>query len=327
MAEGTGDPQVVPSRHLGRWITAGIVLLAIAYLLYAMATNERFQWDVVVKYLFAEPILLGVLNTMILTALAMVIGILLGILIAVGRLSDNVIVSKAAWFYAWFFRGTPLLVQLLFWFFLSALVPKIALGVPFGPDLFSIDTNNLITPFMAAMLGLGLNEAAYMSEIVRSGISSVAPGQTEAAKSIGMTRLKTMRRVVLPQAMRIIIPPTGNETIGMLKQTSLVLVIGYSELLTSASLIYSRTYQTIPLLIVAALWYLFITALLSIGQFYLERRYGRGFSPLSAIRTDKSAKTDKATPVGNTTALPFSSEPPAVAGTTAAMTMDAGRSL
>ncbi len=279
---------VVPSRHTGRWITAGAVLLIVALLLYSMATNTRFEWHVVGKYLFAKPILMGVLNTMILTVLAMVIGILLGIVIAVGRLSDNLIVSKAAWFYAWFFRGTPLLVQLLFWFFLSALVPRIALGVPFGPELFSLDTNALITPFMAAMLGLGLNEAAYMSEIVRSGISSVTPGQTEAAKSIGMTRLQTMRRVVLPQAMRIIIPPTGNETIGMLKQTSLVLVIGYSELLTSASLIYARTYQTIPLLIVAAIWYLFITALLSIAQYFLEKRYGRGFSPLSAIRTDKA---------------------------------------
>jgi polar amino acid transport system permease protein len=278
---------VVPSRHTGKWISAGAVLLIAVLLLYSMATNNRFEWDVVGQYLFAKPILLGVMNTMILTVLSMIIGILLGIVIAVGRLSDNLIVSKAAWFYAWFFRGTPLLVQLLFWFFLSALVPRIGLGVPFGPELFSLDTNDLITPFMAAMLGLGLNEAAYMSEIVRSGISSVTPGQTEAAKSIGMTRLQTMRRVVLPQAMRIIIPPTGNETIGMLKQTSLVLVIGYSELLTSASLIYSRTYQTIPLLIVAAIWYLFITALLSIAQYFLEKRYGRGFSPLSSIRVDK----------------------------------------
>ncbi len=278
---------VVPTRHTGRWVTAGVVLLLAALLIYSMATNTRFEWDVVAEYLFAAPILMGVLNTMILTVLAMVIGILLGIAIAVGRLSENLIVSKAAWFYAWFFRGTPLLVQLLFWFFLSALVPTMTLGVPFGPELLSLNTNDLITPFMAAMLGLGLNEAAYMSEIVRSGISSVTPGQTEAAKSIGMTRLQTMRRVVLPQAMRIIIPPTGNEVIGMLKQTSLVLVIGYSELLTSASLIYSRTYQTIPLLIVAAIWYLFITALLSLAQYFLEKRYGRGFSPLSAIRAEK----------------------------------------
>lgn len=301
--------QVVPSRHTGRWITATVVLVLVALLLYAMATNERFQWDVVGKYLFADPILMGVLNTLILTVLAMIIGIVLGIVVAVGRLSDNFIVSKAAWFYAWFFRGTPLLVQLLFWFFLSALVPRIALGVPLGPELFSFDTNSLITPFMAAMLGLGLNEAAYMSEIVRSGISSVTPGQTEAAKSIGMTRLQTMRRVVLPQAMRIIIPPTGNETIGMLKQTSLVLVIGYSELLTSASLIYSRTYQTIPLLIVAALWYLFITAVLSVAQYFLERRYGRGFSPLSAIRVDKN-KQDKNTE--NTDKLDKDTSGPAV---------------
>ncbi|MFV0432392.1 MAG: amino acid ABC transporter permease, partial [Leucobacter sp.] len=218
----------------------------------------------------------------------------LGIVLAVARLSPSPIVSGAAWLYSWFFRGTPLLVQLLFWLFLSALFPVIAFGVPFGPDLFAFDTNTLITPFSAAILGLALNEAAYMSEIIRAGLLSVPKGQTEAAEAIGMTRLQTMRRVILPQAMRIIIPPTGNETIGMLKHTALVLVIGYADLLTSASLIYARTFETIPLLIVAAIWYLIITAILSVIQYYIERHFGRGFQAGQA-KKERKEKVDTVT--------------------------------
>jgi polar amino acid transport system permease protein len=176
------------------------------------------------------------------------------------------------------------MVQLLFWFFMAALIPKLVLGIPFGPSFFEISTNHLISPFTAALLGLALNEGAYMGEIVRSGIRAIPVGQTEAAKAIGMSRLQTMRRVILPQAMRVIIPPTGNETIGMLKYTSLVIVIGYSELLTSVSIIYSRTFQTIPLLIVAALWYLAVTAVLSVGQYYVERHFERGFTPVKAAK-------------------------------------------
>lgn len=249
-----------------------------------MVGNKRFQWDVVGDYLFSAPILQGVLRTLMLTGSAMVIGILLGILFAVMRLSPNPILSGASWLYSWFFRGTPLLVQLLFWYFLSALYPSI------GAGHLTFDTNSLISPLTAALLGLGLNEGAYMSEIVRSGILSVPPGQAEAASAIGMTRVQVMRRVVLPQAMRVIIPPTGNETIGMLKQTALVLVIGYSELMTSASLIYARTYETIPLLIVAALWYLAISAILSIIQYYVERHFGRGFSNQRLRRPGRSAR-------------------------------------
>lgn len=270
---GQGDARVVlPTRHPLRWVAAGFILLAAVGAGLQMVQNERFQWDVVGKYLFSEPILQGVLRTLMLTVLAMVIGLVLGVVIAVMRLSPNPILSYAAWLYSWFFRGTPLLVQLLFWYFLSALYPSIGAGE------LTFSTNSLISPLTAALLGLGLNEGAYMSEIVRSGILSVPPGQNEAAQALGMTRTKVMLRVVLPQAMRVIIPPTGNETIGMLKHTALVLVIGYSELMTSASLIYSRTYETIPLLIVAALWYLSITAVLSIGQFFIERHFGRGFS-------------------------------------------------
>ena len=271
------DLPVKAVRHPGRLLAVAVIAVLAAMAVHMLVTNERFQWDVVGKYLFAEPILSGVARTLVLTAIAMVIGVALGVVAAVARLSPNPIVSRAALLYVWFFRGTPLLVQLLFWFFLGALLPRISLGIPFGPEFVSISSNDLITPFFAAIVGLGINEGSYMSEIVRAGILSVSKGQTEAALAIGMTRMQTMRRVVLPQAMRVIIPPTGNETIGMLKNTSLVIVIGYAELLTSASLIYARTYETIPLLIVAALWYLLITAILSVGQHYVERYFGRGY--------------------------------------------------
>src|SRR4029079_8085301 len=178
----------------------------------------------------------------------------------------------------WLFRGTPVLVQLLFWQFISALYPTLSFGIPFGPEVVHCDATHLITPFTAAILGLGLNEAAYMAEIVRAGIISVDEGQSDAASALGMTRLQTMRRIVLPQAMRVILPPTGNETISMLKTSSLVSVIAYTELLYSVQLIYSVNYETIPLLIVASMWYLIVTTVLSIGQYYLERRFGRGAS-------------------------------------------------
>jgi polar amino acid transport system permease protein len=192
------------------------------------------------------------------------------------RQSPNPLVSGASWVYVWFFRGTPVLVQLLFWNFVSALYPRISLGIPFGPAFVHVDANALITPFAAAILGLGLNEAAYMAEIVRAGIISVEEGQTDAAQALGMTRLQTMRRIVLPQAMRVIVPPTGNETISMLKTSSLVSVIAYTELLYSVQLIYAVNYRTIPLLIVASIWYLIVTTVLSIAQYYVERYFGRG---------------------------------------------------
>lgn len=214
--------------------------------------------------------------TIELTAISMAIGIVLGVVLAVMRLSTNPLVSSASWIYIWVFRGTPVLVQILFWNYIGALYPRISLGVPFGPQFFHVSANSLITPFAAGILALGLNEGAYMAEIVRAGILSVDEGQTEAAHALGMTRLQTMRRIVLPQAMRVIIPPTGNETISMLKTSSLVSVIALSELLYSAQLIYAVNYRTIPLLIVASLWYLILTTLFSVGQYHLERRFGRG---------------------------------------------------
>jgi polar amino acid transport system permease protein len=282
-AEG-GQPRsaesvkAVPVRHPGRWVAAVVVAVVVVALVRSAVTNPRFDWGLVGHYFFTSDVLHGLLVTIELTVVAMAVGIVLGVVLAVMRLSPNPLVSSSSWVYIWFFRGTPVLVQLLFWNFIAALYPHISIGIPFGPEFFSIDANKAITPFVAAILGLGLNEGAYMSEIVRAGILSVDEGQTDAAHALGMTRLQTMRRIVLPQAMRVIIPPTGNETISMLKTSSLVSVIAYTELLYTVQLIYAQNYKQIPLLLVASLWYLIVTTLLSIGQYYLERRFGRGSS-------------------------------------------------
>jgi polar amino acid transport system permease protein len=268
--------KAVPVRHPGRWIAIVVLAVLAAMLVHALFTNKAFNWPVVGQYLFAPQILNGLKNTLILTILSMVIGVVGGIGLAVMRLSPNRILSAVAWLYIWLFRGVPLIGQLLFWNFFAVLYSRLSLGIPFGPEFFSFDVNTVITQFVASLLGLGLNEAAYMAEIVRSGLQSVDEGQSEAAGALGLSRTQTLRRIVLPQAMRVIIPPTGNETISMLKTTSLVVVIGYSELLTSAQRIYSNNFQTIALLIVVAIWYLALTSILSVGQYYVERRFGRG---------------------------------------------------
>ena len=265
--------EAVPVRHPGRWVAAAIVVLLSAALIASIATNPRFEWSIVGDYFFSTRVLDGLVITLELTVVSMAIGIALGIVLAVMRLSPNPLVSVASWVYVWFFRATPVLVQILFWSNISALYPRLSLGIPFGPQLTDFSANDVITPFAAGVLALGLNEAAYMAEIVRAGILSVEEGQVEAAQSLGMTRLQTMRRIVLPQAMRVIIPPTGNETISMLKTTSLVSVIAVTELLYSVQLIYAVNFQTIPLLIVASIWYLIFTTVLSIGQYYVERRF------------------------------------------------------
>jgi polar amino acid transport system permease protein len=280
---GTERPEeieAVPVRRPGRWIASAIVLVIAASIIRAIVVNPRFQWGVVGDYLFDSRILHGVLKTLELTVVSMAVGIVLGIVLAVMRLSPNPLVSGLSWLYIWFFRGTPLLVQLLFWNFGAALFPHITLGVPFGgPAVIDVSYNAAISAFVAAILGFGLNEGAYMAEIVRAGIISVDEGQTEAAQSLGLSRLQTLRMIVLPQAMRVIIPPTGNETISMLKNTSLVLVLGsVVDLLFATQQIYAATYQTIPLLIVASIWYLALTSVLYVGQFFIERRFGRGFS-------------------------------------------------
>ncbi|WP_206784373.1 amino acid ABC transporter permease [Amycolatopsis sp. MtRt-6] len=270
--------KAVPVRHYGRWV-AGVIILFLAFIVVrSVITNDALQWPVVGEYLFDDRVLRGLQNTLILTVISMLIGIVGGILLAVMRLSPNPLTSGAAGIYIWLFRGTPLITQLVIWNFLALAYPRLGLGVPFGPEFVSWDTNQLITQFTASLLGLGLNEAAYMAEIVRGGIQSVDSGQLEAASALGMSRTKTLRRIILPQAMRVIIPPTGNETISMLKTTSLVVAIGYFELMVAVQTIYSQNYKTVPLLITAAIWYLFMTSVLTLVQIQIEKRFARGTS-------------------------------------------------
>src|SRR6476620_11960225 len=277
MATDTAEPaapeeiQAIPVRHPGRWVAVAILVLLGITLGNSVASNSRFQWGIIRHYLFDDRILRGVVVTIELTIAAMAIGIALGVLLAVMRLSPNPIVASVSWVYIWIFRGTPVLVQILLWYNIAALYPRFSLGIPFGPTFAHFSASAVITPFVAGTLALGLNEGAYMAEIVRAGIVSVSEGQTQAAQSLGMTRLLTMRRIVLPQAMRVIIPPTGNETISMLKTTSLVSAIALAppELLGAAQNIYDRTYEVIPLLIVASIWYLVLTTILTVGQYYL----------------------------------------------------------
>jgi polar amino acid transport system permease protein len=284
--------RAVPVRHPGRWVAVALILLFGASLIHSVVTNKRMEWHVVGQYLFDHRILEGVLVTIELTATAMALGVILGVLLAVMRLSPNPLVSAASWLYIWFFRATPVLVQLLFWFSVAAIYPTISVGIPFvGLEFVHGSANTVITFFVAALLGLGLNEGAYMAEIVRAGIISVGEGQTDAAQSLGMSRLQIMRRIVLPQAMRVIIPPTGNETISMLKTSSLASVIAVTELLLATQNIYSANYKPIQLLTVASIWYAAMTSVLYVGQYYLERYYGRGASrelaltPLQRVRT------------------------------------------
>ena len=280
--------KTVPVRHPWRWVASAVILVLVAMLVNTLLFSHvvrggvqegRFQWRVVGKYLFDAPVLRGIVVTLELTVIAMVVGIVFGVVLAVMRLSPNRLLSGVAWIYIWFFRGTPVFVQLFFWYVgITYLYPKLSFGIPFGPGLYTVNANALITAFVAGALGLSLNEGAYMAEIVRAGIIAVDEGQTEAAASLGMTKTLTLRRIVLPQAMRIIIPPTGNETISMLKTTSLVYAIAVTELFTATQNISNANYQIVPLLVVASVWYLFFTSILTVGQYYVERYYARGSS-------------------------------------------------
>ena len=255
----------VPVRHYGRWLSAVIVLAVLGWLVLAFSRAD-IDYGVTGEFFTAENVIRGAGRTLLISVLAQAMGIALGVLFAVMRLSHNPVTSSVAWFYIWLFRGTPVLVQLLIWYNLALVFPTIA-GQP---------TSNLMTPFLAALLGLGINEGAYMAEIVRSGIGSVDDGQTEASQALGLTRAQTLRRVVLPQAMRVIIPPTGNEFINMLKTSSLAYTIQYSELLLSAVSVYTNNLRVIELLFTVSLWYLVLTSVFSIGQYFLERRFARG---------------------------------------------------
>jgi polar amino acid transport system permease protein len=266
----------VPIRHYGRWVATVFLLLVAAVMVKSLLTNPRFQWGIVGDYIISDPILDGLRLTLLLTVVAQFLGILIGIILAIMRLSSNHVLARAAWIYIWFFRGTPLLVQLIFWYNISALYPEISIGIPFGMTFWQGNANELITPFAVAILGLALNEGAYMAEIVRGGIVGIDRGQSESAKALGMTHMQTLRRVVLPQAVKVIIPPTGNQTILMLKTTSLVSVLALADLLYTAQTIYARTFETMPLLTVASLWYLAITSVLTFGQYFLERHFSEG---------------------------------------------------
>ena len=255
-----------------------LVLAVAAQIVGTIVTAPSLSWNVVLNYLFHQRILEGALRTLELTAGAMLMGIVGGVILAVMRLSPNPVVSTVSWFYIWFFRGTPVLVQIFFWFNLNTVLPHIGIGIPLTHLGLSADTNTLITPVMAVLFGLGFNEAAYMAEIVRAGIISVEHGQTEAAQALGMRRLQVMRRIILPQAMRVIIPPTGNETISMLKTTSLAVIAGGAvvELFTTGEQIASANFAIIELLFVVSAWYLVMTSVLTFGQYYIERYFARG---------------------------------------------------
>ena len=276
------DIKAVPVRRPGRWFAAFLVLACAASFVRFAIADSAIEWNVVGKYLFNPQVLDAVVRVFYLTVISMAIGSILGVILAVMRLSPNPILKSASWLYIFFFRGTPLLVQILFWYNISALFPApqhlIDIGIPFGPALIQPNANAVITVFVAAVLALSFNEGAYMAEIVRAGIISVPEGQSEAAASLGMSRLQIMRRIVLPQAMRVILPPTGNELISMLKNTSLASVIGYSELVYVTSDISAVNYKVIQLLIVGSIWYLVLTSIAYVGQYFLERKVGEGFS-------------------------------------------------
>lgn len=277
-ADMSKAPEIINPPRFGRWVGVILVGVVMAWIVYQALTNPGFQWDVVGRYLLNGGVLKGVAMTLQLTVIVMIVGLLIGIVVAVMRMSGDPLLIFCAHVFVWFFRGTPVLVQLVFWYNLAALFPAIEIGIPFGgPKFFEIPATVAISSFTAALLGLGLNEGAYMAEIIRAGLLSVDNGQTEASKALGHKPWQTFWVVVLPQAMKAIVPPTGNQVIGMLKYTSIASVVALYELMHSVELIYSRTFETVPLLIVAALWYLFLVSILSVLQYFIEKYYSKGW--------------------------------------------------
>ena len=270
--------KAIPVRHYGRWV-AGVVVIALVALLVNAFAGANVNYGAIPDFFFNSSILTGVKNTIVISVTAMAVGAILGIVLAVMRLSKNPVTAWVAWAYVWFFRGTPVYVQLLVWFNLSIVFPVINLG------FYKDEMTQFMTPFMAALLGLGLNEAAYMSEIVRAGLQSVDEGQTEASHALGMTQGQTLRRVVLPQAMRVIVPPTGNEVIAMVKDTSLVAYVPVTgELFFQFQAISARTFVVLPVLVAAVIWYLIICSVLMVIQFFVERHFSRGYGSTSKAR-------------------------------------------
>lgn len=272
----TDDLKIVGKRYYGRWLSALVVLLCVVAMAHSMINNPRFEWQVIAENFTAPSILQGVLMTLQLTAISVVLGFAFGTMLALMRLSSNPVLVAVSWAYTWFFRGVPMLVQLFLWYNIAALYPRIALSIPGLGELWSAQSNALVSPFSAAVIALVMHQSAYAAEIVRAGIQSVGNGQIEAARALGYRPAQIFRHTVLPQAMRAIMPPAGNEIIGQLKTTAVVSVISLQDVLFSAQIIYQRTYEVIPLLLVATLWYLLMTSVLSVGQYYVERYFGRG---------------------------------------------------
>ncbi|MBB1024388.1 MULTISPECIES: amino acid ABC transporter permease [unclassified Dietzia] len=297
------DPiEAVPLRHPWRWVSATIVLALVFLFVWGAATNPAYGWGTYGRYLFDTRFGMAVFYTIALTVLSMILAVILGVILSVMRMSSNPVLKAVAWVYLWIFRGTPIYVQLLFWGLIFTLYRQVQFGIPFTD--FQIvrfdDTMVLYSAFWLAVVGLAMNEAAYMAEIVRAGISSVPEGQAEASTALGMSWGQTMRRTILPQAMRVIIPPTGNELISMLKTTSLVVAIPFSgELYGQARDISGVNFQPIPLLLVAATWYLVITSVLMVGQHFLEKKFSRGSTrQLTAKQLRALAEADGLTPSG-----------------------------
>ncbi len=295
-----GTPiKAVPVRHPWRWVLVAVIVLLAGMFAHMLATNTAFNWHFMLENALSAPVLRGVKNTLLLTVAAMVIGVALGVLLAIMRMSGNPVLAAVAWVYIWFFRAVPRVVLLVLFGNIGILYHRIELGVPFdfwfqrelGFDtnlrVWGVDSNVIFTAVVAAIIGLALSEAAYMAEIVRAGMISVAPGQSEAAAALGMSRGKSLRRIVLPQAMRVIVPPTGNETIAMLKDTALVAYVPFYELFFQLSNVGNRTFQPFPMLVAACLWYLALSSVLMLVQFFVERHYGRGAKAAGMAATGK----------------------------------------
>ncbi len=294
MTEPTGQARpepikAVPVRHPGRWVGIVVVAILTAMFVHMLLTNDAFQWQFMFDNMFSEPVLKGAWTTLWVTVVAMILGVVIGVIIAVMRLSPNPVISSAAFAYTWFFRAVPRVVLLVLFGNLGILYAEVGFGLPFGEQLlglfglegsgqiFGVDANKILSGLVAGLLGLSLSEGAYMGEIVRAGIQSIDPGQAEAAQALGMGRGLTMQRIVLPQAMRVIVPPTGNETIAMLKDTALLAFVPVTnELFFQLQAIGSRTFQVFPMLVAACLWYLSMTSVLMVGQYFLEKRFARG---------------------------------------------------
>ncbi|MFF7993075.1 amino acid ABC transporter permease [Kitasatospora xanthocidica] len=270
------EARIVARRKPGQWAAAAVALLLAAMAVTSVIGNEAFQWSVVADWFTARSVLNGLTLTLWLTAVTLALGFVLGTVLATMRLSTNPVLRTLSWGYTWIFRATPPLVQLLFFFNIGALYPTLGLGIPFGPEFVTVKTVNLIGPTLTAVIGLTLLESAYAAEVIRGGILSVDRGQLEAAAALGLGRWRVLRRIVVPQAMRAIVPTAGNMLIGALKGTSIVSVLAVSDLLYSVQLVYLQSYQVIPMLMVATIWYLVITTLLSIGQYYVERHFAKG---------------------------------------------------